>query len=115
MPKDTVVALAFGLDGEIVYTLTSYVSFYELIKNSASIVCKTNSCDVVDFLDESGSIVETLIVDDMFGSILASSPKVFVLLKRSADNLSVEDHGERPWYRNVTPGWKYDESGILPL
>jgi len=113
-PKDAIISLAFGFDGEIVHTVVTYVYFYHLILNS-QIVCKTDSCNVVDFINSNGAVVETLQTTSLFGSILASSPAVFVLAQRSSDNSTVVDEGKHPWYRKVEPGWKYDESGILPL
>ena len=114
-PKDALISLAFGIDGEIVYTLVTYVNFYELLTKTSSIRCKSDNCDVVEFWDESDNLIETLQAGALFGSVLASSPKIFVLVRRSKDNSTVEFMDERPWYRKVEPGWKYDESGILPL
>lgn len=114
-PKDAIIALAFGIDGEIVHTIVTYDKFYELIKTSASIVCKSDNCDVVDFLDESGNVIETLTANSLLGSVLASSPEIFVLIRRSKDNLQIIDPGKHPWYGKVEPGWKYNENGILQL
>lgn len=114
-PRDAVISLAFGFDGEIVHTLTTYVYFYNLITDAKNIVCKTETCDVVEFLNSEGAVIETLQTTPLLGSILASSPAVFVLVRRSEDNSKVVDEGKHPWYRKVEPGWKYDERGILPL
>lgn len=114
-PKDAIIALAFGIDGEIVHTLVTYENFYELITTSASIVCKSENCDTVDFVNEFGCITNTLQADPLLCSVLASSPEIFVLLRRSKDNLQIVEPGKHPWYGRVEPGWKYDESGILPL
>lgn len=114
-PKHPLIALAFGIDGEIVKTLVTYVPFYKLIINAESIVCKSEQCDVVEFVDNRGISITTLHTDPMFGSLLASSPDIFVLSQRSDDNSSVLDSGKHPWYRSVEAGWKYDENGILPL
>lgn len=114
-PKEAIISLAFGIDGEIVHTLVTYVKFYNLIVNSDKIVCKSDNCDIVDFLDKQENIIETLYANPLLGSILASSPKIFILSQRSEDNSKLINSGKHPWYRNVEPGWKYDESGILPL
>lgn len=114
-PKHPLIALAFGIDGEIVHTIVTYVPFYEMILNSSSIICKSDSCNTVEFIDKKGLSITTLTTTPLFGSVLASSPDIFVLSQRSEDNASIVDPGKHPWYRSVEPGWKYDENGILPL
>lgn len=114
-PKHPLVALAFGIDGEIVHTMVTYVPFYKMILEAKSIVCKSENCNVVDFIDDRGLVITSLSTTPLFGSLLASSPDIFVLSQRSEDNSKMVDTGNPSWYRSVEAGWKYDESGILPL
>lgn len=114
LSKGTVMAIALGIDGEIVHTMPTYTFFYDAIKKAASIVCVTEDCSTIDFLNEDGSVFESLTASSFLGSVLASSPVVFELMRRLDDNSAVKDMELFNKLRFVTPGWKYSGLEITP-
>jgi hypothetical protein len=114
MSKGVVMAIAFGIENEIVHTMPTYTFFYDLIQTSDSIVCDSDDCTSLKFLDKSGKTIETLTTDPKLGSVLASSPKVFEILRRTPDNSAVEDTERFIKYRHVVDGWTYEGDEIIP-
>jgi len=114
LSKGTVMAIALGLDGEIVHTIPTYTFFYDAIKKASSIVCVTEDCSTIDFLNKDGSVFESLTTNSFLGSILASSPVVFELMRRLDDNSAVKDMELFNKFRFVTPGWTYSGKNIIP-
>lgn len=110
-----VMALALGIDGDVLIAIPTFVDVYELLLSSTSIVCSDEECGTVDIIKD-GEVIETLSLNDPFmGSVLASSPDILEIVRRNPDNSFPELTDEVRTKMAVTPGWAYDESGfILP-
>lgn len=111
-----IMALALGIDGDVLLTFPTFVDVYELLLSCTSIVCNTEECDVVDLIKD-GEVIETLSLNDPFmGSVLASSPDIMELVRRNPDNSIPELTVEMRIKMAVVPGWSYNQDGfIAPL
>ncbi len=112
--EGVIAAIAFGIDGYIVETMSTYTSFIDLINLSSYIECINDDCSMVNFMDKSGLIIQTLKTNSKLGSILASEPVVFELMRRNPDNSAVEPSSIPAKNREVVEGWRYDDNGLIP-
>jgi hypothetical protein len=108
-----IMALALGIDGDVLIAIPTFVDVYELLLSSTSIVCSDEECGTVDIIKD-GEVIETLSLNDPFmGSVLASNPDVLEIVRRNPDNSFPELTDEIRTKMAVTPGWTYDESGFI--
>jgi hypothetical protein len=108
-----IMAVAFGIDGEVLATIPTFVDVYELLTES-TIVCSTENCDTINIV-KNNEVIETIYLNDSFlGSILSSSPDIMELVRRNPDNSIPEMTPEIRTKMSVVPGWTYDESGFIP-
>jgi hypothetical protein len=108
-----IMAVAFGIDGEVLTTIPTFVDVYELLTEN-TIVCSTENCDTVNIV-KNNEVIETIYLNDSFlGSILSSSPDIMELVRRNPDNSIPEMTPEIRTKMSVVPGWTYDESGFIP-
>jgi hypothetical protein len=109
-----IMALALGIEGDVLITIPTFVDIYELLLSSTSISCSREKCDVVNLLKD-GEIIETLSLNDSFmGSVLASSPDIMEIVRRNLDNSIPELTVEIRTKLSVVPGWSYNEFGFVP-
>ena len=101
-----IMAIALGIEGEVLITLPTFVDFYEFLLENTDVACVTESCDVVEFRKE-GGVLETLQVDSFLGSVLASNPDILEIVRRNPDNTLVPMTDEIRTKMAVTPGWRY--------
>jgi hypothetical protein len=98
---ETPVAVALGIQGEVVYTFVTYEWFFNLLKRNLEVRCIDNNYTFVEFFD--GEIlVESLSCSEMLGAILLSSPDV-IEITRGSNNPNNKN-------RYVHMGWTYDEN-----
>jgi hypothetical protein len=108
-----IMAVAFGIDGEVLITIPTFVDVYELLTTN-TIVCSTENCDTINIVNND-EIIETIYLNDPFlGSVLSSSPDIMELVRRNPDNSIPEMTPEIRTKMSVVPGWTYDESGFIP-
>lgn len=106
-----VIMIAFGIDGEIVYILNTYVWFYELI-TSYSVEENINAPEGkfwLDFKNEDG-ILETIECTEELSALLRSSPNIIEIVRSPLPPM--ESLGNLRW---ISVGWKYDaDNSIFP-
>jgi hypothetical protein len=108
-----IMAIALGIDGEVLSTLATFVDVYEMLTTN-TIVCSTENCDTINIVKDN-EIIETIYLNDPFlGSILSSSPDIMELVRRNPDNSIPEFTDEIRTKMAVVAGWTYDESGFIP-
>jgi hypothetical protein len=107
-----IMAIALGIDGEVVLTIPTFVDFYEFLLANKTVVCVTDDCDVVNFVN-GDEVVETLSVDPLWGSVLASNPDIMEIVRRNPDNSLIELTDEIRTKMAVVPGWTYDSTGFI--
>jgi hypothetical protein len=108
-----IMAVALGIDGEVLITLPTFVDVYEMLTEN-TIVCSTENCDTIDIVKDD-EVIETIYLNDPFlGSVLASSPDIIELVRRNPDNSIPEMTPEVRTKMAVVPGWTYDESTFIP-
>ncbi len=107
-----IMAIALGIDGEVLVAIPTFVDFYDLLVENTEVVCVTEDCTVVNYLKD-GEVVETLSVSAFLGSVLASNPDVLEIVRRNPDNTFPEITDELRTRMAVGPGWQYDSSGFI--
>jgi hypothetical protein len=108
-----IMAIALGIEGEVVLTIPTFVDFYEFLLANKNVVCASEDCNVVNFVDGE-EVIQTLFVDSLWGSVLASNPDIMEIVRRNPDNSPAELTDELRTKMAVVPGWTYDESGFIP-
>lgn len=103
---ENTILVAFGIDGEIIDIMPTYVWFFELIKNN--IIEENLSAAENEFLinikNENG-ILETISCTEKLSAILRSNPDIIELARKPLPKESVV--GIK---RFVDIGWKYDNN-----
>lgn len=94
-------AIAFGIDGVIVFDFPSYVDFYELLTTSDSVINATEDYRMIDFI-KNGTVIETLHTSEMLGSLICSWPDILEIFREGQDEKAYNN-------RKVITGWLYDE------
>lgn len=107
-----IMAIALGIDGQVLVTFPTFVDFYEFLVENKNVVCATEECDVVNFIKD-GEILESLEVGGFWGSVLASNPDILEIMRRNPDNSLPEPTDELRTRLAVVPGWSYDEGGFI--
>jgi hypothetical protein len=108
-----VMAIALGIDGEVLSTLATFVDVYEMLTTN-TITCATENCDTINIV-KNDEVIETISLNDPFlGSVLASSPDIMELVRRNPDNSIPELTDEVRTKMAVVSGWTYNESGFIP-
>jgi len=112
-PTDKVImAMALGIDGDVLITIPTFVDFYEFLLENTDVVCVTEECTVINYLKD-GEVIETLSVSAFMGSVLASNPDILEIVRRNPDNTFPEITDELRTRMAVVPGWKYDSTGFI--
>jgi hypothetical protein len=111
-PDDTgTIMLALGIEGEVVYILTTYVWFYDLIKNNIieENINSTNAHVLID-IKKDDTILETVECTEELSAILRSSPDIIEIVRSPLP--PAESLGVVRW---ISKGWHYDsEYNITP-
>jgi hypothetical protein len=107
-----IMAIALGIDGEVVLTIPTFVDFYEFLLENRTVVCAADDCSVINFVDGE-DIIETLSLDSFWGSVLASNPDIMEIVRRNPDNSFAELTDELRTKMAVVPGWAYDDTGFI--
>jgi hypothetical protein len=95
------VAVALGIQGEVVYTFVTYEWFFDLLKRGLEVRSVGDNYSFVEFFDDK-DLVESLECSEMLGAILLSSPDV-IEITRGSNNPNNKN-------RYVHLGWTYDEN-----
>ena len=106
------IAIALGIDGEVLVTMPTYVDFYEFLLDNPQVICVTEDCGTINFMSEE-EVVETLVTTPLLGSLLASNPDILEIVRRNPDNSFPEITETIRFKGYVVPGWKYDTSGFI--
>lgn len=106
------MAIALGIDGEVLITIPTFVDFYEFLIENTEVACLAQDCSVINYLKD-GEVVETLSVSAFMGSVLASNPDIFEIVRRNPDNTFPEITDNLRTRMAVVPGWKYDDTGFI--
>lgn len=107
-----IMAIALGIDGEVLITIPTFVDFYEFLLENTETVCADEDCSVVNYIKD-GEVIETLSVDPFLGSVLASKPDILEIIRRNPDNTLPERTEELRARVAVVPGWTYDSTGFI--
>ena len=97
----TPVAVALGIQGEVVFTFVTYEWFFDLLKRGLEVRSTNENYFFVEFFDGE-TLVESLECSEMLGAILLSSPDV-IEITRGSNNPNNKN-------RYVHMGWTYDEN-----
>jgi hypothetical protein len=97
----TPVAVALGIQGEVVHTFVTYEWFFDLLKRGLDVRSTNDDYSFVEFFD-GDTWVESLECSEMLGAILLSSPDV-IEITRGSNNPNNKN-------RYVHLGWTYDEN-----
>ena len=97
----TPVAVALGIQGEVVFTFVTYEWFFDLLKRDLQIIAKYENYSFIEFFDGE-TLVESLDCSEMLGAILLSSPDV-IEITRGSNTPNNKN-------RYVHMGWTYDEN-----
>ena len=97
------IVIGFGLDGVLVFDMPSYVDFYELLKNSDSVVNITEDYSMINFI-KNEIVLETLHTSEMLGSLICSEPDILEIYRHPNEEQKIKNKG-------VIAGYKYDEFG----
>jgi hypothetical protein len=97
----TPVAVALGIQGEVVFTFVTYEWFFDLLKRGLEVRSTNENYSFVEFFDGE-TLVESLECSEMLGAILLSSPDVIEIV-RGSNNPNNKN-------RHVHMGWTYDEN-----
>ena len=97
----TPVAVALGIQGEVVYTFVTYEWFFDLLKRNLDIRSVGENYSFIEFFNGE-ELVESLECSEILGAILLSSPDV-IEITRGSNNPNNKN-------RYVHLGWTYDEN-----
>jgi hypothetical protein len=107
-----IIAIAIGIEGEVLVALPTFVDFYEFLLENTEVVCLAQDCTIINYLKD-GEVLETLSVDAFLGSILASNPDIIEIVRRNPDNTLPEITDELRTRMAVGPGWQYNSTGFI--
>lgn len=105
-PDDTgTLMLALGINGDVVYLLSTYVDLYELLISSTNIEENLNAPQGEFWIDikKDGELLDTWSVTEELSALFRSSPDIIELGR--APLPPVESLGD---LRFIDVGWKYD-------
>jgi hypothetical protein len=95
------VAVALGIQGEVVFTFVTYEWFFDFLKRGLDVRSTNEEYSFIEFFDGE-TLVESLSCSEMLGAILLSSPDV-IEITRGSNNPNNKN-------RYVHMGWTYDEN-----
>jgi len=95
------VAVALGIQGEVVHTFVTYEWFFDLLKRGLEVRPNNDNYTSIQFFDGE-TLVESLECSEMLGAILLSSPDVIEITRGGNDPNNKN--------RYVHMGWTYDEN-----
>jgi len=95
------VAVALGIQGEVVHTFVTYEWFFDLLKRGLEVRPNNDNYTSVQFFDGE-DLIESLECSEMLGAILLSSPDVIEITRGGNDPNNKN--------RYVHMGWTYDEN-----
>ena len=93
VPNENGISVAFGIDGEIVHIMNTYVDFYDLMTSGVEVVDAEVPDEYVLHFKKDGQIIETLSCSELLHALLQSDPVI------------IESLGD---LRYVAVGWRYD-------
>lgn len=99
------ILLAFGIDGEIVHMMSTFVSFYDLISAGYNVIDAEDPDKFILHFKNGETIVESLDCSELMHALLRSEPDIIEVVRQP--NPPVESLGD---LMHVNIGWLYDES-----
>lgn len=99
------ILIAFGIDNEIVYVMSTYVSFYELITSGYSVVDSEDPDKFILNFKDGETVIESLECSELMHALLRSDPVIIEIVRQP--NPPRESLGD---LAHVTVGWIYDDN-----
>jgi hypothetical protein len=108
VPNENGISVAFGIDGEIVHIMNTYVNFYDLMTSGVEVVDAEAPDEYVLHFKKDGQIIETLSCSELLHALLQSDPVIIELLRQPLPPR--ESLGD---LRYVAVGWRYDANNSV--